>query len=199
MTLTFGHLISRAWESVTAPREVARWLMSIEMPRVSRWEALLLIVVISVILAQATTWILVPQGEILMGPILANPLTAGMVQMSLLVMMVFGIHWVGRAMGGTGGFGDAILLVAWIQFVMACLQVVQTLAILVIPPFSGLIAVFGFGLFFWLLTNFIAELHGFRSLGQVFVMVIVTMLGFIFGLSLILAVIGVSIPGAAPA
>ncbi len=195
MTLTFSDLLRHAVDSIRAPQDEARWVKSIDLPRGSRWEALLLIVVISVILGQISTFIVLGETNVIMGPLLANPMMAGILQMSLLVLMVFAIFWIGRAMGGTGGFGDAILLVAWLQFIMACVQVIQTAALLLIPPLASLIGVVGFVLFFWLLTNFIAELHGFRSLGQVFLMVIVALVGVAFGLSLILAMIGVAVPG----
>ncbi len=196
MTLSLSVLLRHAVDSIRAPRDEARWVQSIDLPRGARWEALLLIVVISAILGQISTILVPPEANALVTPLLTNPIMMGMIQMSLLVVMVFAIHWIGRAMGGDGRFGDAILAVAWIQFVMACLQVVQTVAMVLVPPLAGLIAVLGFVLFFWLLTNFIAELHGFRSLGQVFVMIVISMIGFVFGVSLLLAIIGFSIPGA---
>ena len=196
MTLDLPTLLRHALGSLRDPREEARWVMAIKLPRTARWEALLLIVVISVILAQIATLLVPLEGDILLGPIMVDPMVAGLVQMSLLVLMVFAIYFIGHAMGGVGGFGNTILLVAWIQFVMACLQVVQTAAMLLIPPLAAILGVVGFVLFFWLLTNFIAELHRFHSLGRVFLMIIISMVGFAFGLSLILTMIGITIPGA---
>lgn len=197
MTLHLPTLLRHALGSLSAPRDEARWVMSAGLPRAARWQALLLIVVISVILAQISMFVAPLQGDVIMAPLMMNPVMAAIVQMSLLVLMVFAIYWIGRALGGLGGFGNTILVVAWIQFVMACLQVVQTASMVLIPPLAGLISVAGFVLFFWLLTNFIAELHGFQSLGRVFVMIILAMFGFAFGLSLILTLIGISaMPGA---
>jgi hypothetical protein len=195
MTLDLPSLLQLAWTSIRTPRDGARAIKSVVLPRASRWEALLLIVVISVFLAQVSTYLVTGQATIVMGPFLANPIMACIIQMSLLIIMVFAIYWIGRAMGGSGSFEDAILLVAWMQFVMVCLQAVQTVALLVMPPLASLIGVAGLGLFFWLLTNFIAELHGFRSLGRVFLMVIASIFGIAFGLSLILSLIGISVPG----
>lgn len=197
MTLDLPTLLRHVIGSLGAPRDEARWIMSIDLPRASRWQALLLIVVISVILAQISMVLVPMQGDVIMAPLMMNPVMAGIIQMSLLVLMVFATYWIGRAMGGTGGFGNTILVVAWIQFVMVCLQVIQTVSMVLIPPLAGMISVVGFVLFFWLLTNFIAELHGFQSLGRVFLMILLSMFGFAFGLSLILTLIGVSaIPGA---
>lgn len=195
MTLDLPSLLQLAWTSVCTPRDGARVIKSVTLPRAARWEALLLIVVISVFIAQVGTLLLPGEAMIVMGPFLANPIIACIVQMSLLIVMVFAIYWIGHAMGGKGAFEDAILLVAWMQFVMICLQAIQTVALLLLPPLASLIGVAGLGLFFWLLTNFIAELHGFKSLGRVFLMVIASLFGIAFGLSLILSIIGVSISG----
>lgn len=196
MTPVVRLLFAQAWASLKTPREVARWVMSFDLPRVMRWEVLLLVVILSTMLAQFTVTFVASEQAMLMGQILANPWTTSIIQMSVLVIAVFSVYWIGRAMGGTGGFGDAILLVAWLQFCMFCLQLVQTAAMLVMPPVAGLLGLAGFAVFFWLLTNFVAELHGFRSLPQVFLMILVSILALVFGVSLILAVIGISVPGA---
>ena len=56
----------------------------------------------------------------------------------------------------------------WLQFIMALLQAVQLVAVLILPLLAALLGLVGLGLFFWLLTGFVAELHGFRSPMQVF-------------------------------
>ncbi|MDJ0828173.1 MAG: Yip1 family protein [Rhodobacter sp.] len=196
MTLDFNSLLRLAWDSVRTPRDAARLVMQVGLPRGARWEALLLVVLVSVILGQITTYVMLGQPGVIFGPFLANPVLAGVVQMSLMVIMVFAVFWIGRAMGGIGAFEDAILLIAWMQFVMICVQVVQFAALMVLPAMASLVGLAGFALFFWLLTNFIAELHGFSSLGKVFVMILVSMMGVAFGLSILLSIVGVTIPGA---
>ncbi|MDJ0629829.1 MAG: Yip1 family protein [Rhodobacter sp.] len=196
MTLDLPSLLRLAWGSVRAPRDGARAVMRSDMPRGARWEALLLVVVVSVILGQISTYLMPAQVDSFFAPFVNNPVMAGIVQMSLTVIMVFAVFWIGRAMGGSGGFGDAILLIAWMQFILICLQVIQFAAMILLPPLASLIGVAGFVLFFWLLTNFVAELHGFNSLGKVFVMVIASILGMAFALSLLLSIVGIAIPGA---
>lgn len=196
MMPTLKELFARAWASLTEPRVVARWVMSFDLPRTARWEVLLLVVVLSAIFARLTVMLFVDPRAIVFSQIMSNPWITGMIQLSVLVVAVFLIFWVGRAMGGTGGFGNAILLVAWLQFCMVCLQLVQTGFMFVFPPVASLIGLAGFAIFFWLLTNFVAELHGFQSLPQVFLMIIVTLVGIVFGVSVILSIIGVTLPGA---
>jgi hypothetical protein len=124
-----------------------------------------------------------------------GPAATGFIQLLLLVVMVFAIFWIGRSMGGTGSFEETILLVAWLQFIMVCIQGVQAVSLIVLPSLVGsLIGVAGLVIFMWLLTNFIAVLHGFSSLFQVFVMILVAAFGIAFGLSIILTLIGVTVP-----
>jgi hypothetical protein len=78
-----------------------------------------------------------------------------------------------------------------------CIQVVQTALMLILPPLASIVGIVGLVLFMWLLTNFIAVIHGFRSLGQVFVMILLSMFVLAFILSILLTLFGVTVPGQA--
>ena len=106
-----------------------------------------------------------------------------------------GQRLVGPRDRGTGSFEEALLLITWMQFIFVVLQVVQSLAFIFFPVVAGLIGIVALGLFFWLLTNFIAVLHGFSSLGLVLVGIIGSAIGIVMGLSLVLAILGVTVPG----
>lgn len=192
--LNLKTLMPMAVETVKDPGAMARRLMALNLDRPVLWQALALVVILSILLAEVSAILLGVGGEG-SAPLFVTPLQMGMIQFSLLVLMVFAIFWVGRAVGGTGRFQDGLVLIVWLQFMMVCLQVVQTLALLVIPPLAWLIGMFGLVLFLWLLTQFIAAMHGFVSLGKTFMMIVVSSFGFAFGLSIILAVIGVTVPG----
>lgn len=194
MTLTLAELVRRAIDSVKDPRGGARAVMALALPRTARWEALIAVVIVSVLLAHVTAF-LSPGGDMMMAPMLRNPLASTTIQLGLMVIMVFAVFLIGRALGGGGSLDDTILLMAWMQWILVGLQVVQTLALLVIPPLGGLIVLAGMGLFFWLLTNFVAELHGFRSLGRVFMMIMLSMVGLAILMSIVLSMIGVQVVG----
>jgi hypothetical protein len=191
MTLTLNGLVAMAWRTVRNAREGATEVLSLGVPREALWPALALVVTLSILLAQIASLLTTGNPGAMM-PV--GPLAMGFVQLLLLVVMVFAIYWIGRSMGGTGSFEETILLVAWLQFIMVCLQVVQTVALLLLPFVAGIIGLLALGLFLWLLTNFVAVLHGFASLLQVFVMILVSAFGIAFGLSIILTMIGVTMP-----
>ncbi|KAF0675040.1 Yip1 family protein [Profundibacterium mesophilum] len=181
-------------DTLRAPREtfarLSAWRLSV--PVLS--QALLLVVVLSVLLAELSNLMvsyLHPPG---VGVMLLSPMFFGALQLALLVGMLFAILLVGRALGGHGDLAGSILLVSWLQFIMVCVQLVQSAALLLVPSLAWAIGVGGLVLFLWLLTNFIAELHGFTALGRVFAMILFTMLGVALGLSFVLALFGVTVP-----
>jgi hypothetical protein len=180
-----------AWRTVKNPREGAVEVLSLGIPREALWPALALVVVLSIILANLAALLLAGEAGAAM-PV--GPAATGFIQLALLVVMVFAVFWIGRAMGGTGSFEESILLVAWLQFVMVCLQVVQTGVLLISTPIAEIFGLLGTALFLWLLTNFVAVLHGFGSLFRVFVMILVSAFGIAFGLSILLTLIGVTMP-----
>lgn len=193
MTLTFNHVLAMVGRSITNPREGAEEVLALGIPREALWIILAIVVVLSILIAQATTLFAAPSNDIMSG-FLQNPLVTGFIQMALLIVMIVAVHWVGRAMGGRGSFEESMLLMSWLQFIMVCLQAVQTLSLFLLPPFAGLIGIAALVLFFWLLTNFIAVLHGFASLAQVFVMILVSGFAIAFVFSLVLTFLGVTMP-----
>ena len=175
MNLTPRELIQAAVDTVRDARKGARMIMAIKLERRQRWELLLLISVLSALMAGLSLLIGGGASFTVGGPAMLNPILLGVAQLFLLISMVFGIHIVGTRLGGKGGLDEAILLVSWLQFVLICLQVVQIVAMVLLPPLAFLIGVAGIILFFWLLTAFVAELHGFSSTIGVFVTILIVM------------------------
>src|SRR6056297_2391634 len=172
---SLGWIMAEAIETLKDPRGVAARMMKLGLPVPVLWQALALVVTVSVLLGQGTLLLTAGDGAAL--------------------VMVLAIHTIGRAMGGVGGFDDALTLVVWLQIVMVCLQLVQSVSFLLIPPFAVVLGYAGLILFLWLLTNFVAVLHGFQSLGVVFVMILMSASEMQFVISLLLAIVGVVPPG----
>ena len=194
MTLTFSQILAMVGRTVQNPREGASEVLSLGLPRDAIWIVVGLVVVLSIILAQISSLMLGARGGDPDDMLAIGPIAGLAIQLGVLLGMGGAVHLVGRAMGGSGSFPEALLLIAWLQFIMVCVQVIQLLAILVMPPLTGIIFVLGLALFLWLLTNFVAVLHGFRSLAQVFVMILVSAFAIAFFLSLALTFLGVTIP-----
>lgn len=190
---SLGWIAAEAVETVRDPRGAAGRMLALNLPGGVLWQALALVVCVSVVLGQGTVLLAVSPGD-MAGPTI-SPLGLAMVQFALLAIMAVAVHAIGRSMGGQGDFAGALTLITWLQVVMVCLQVLQAAAFLLLPPLAMLLGWAGLILFLWLLTNFVAVLHGFQSLGLVFVMILMSAFAIAFVLTLVLAVFGVTPPG----
>jgi hypothetical protein len=191
--MNLGHLLRMARDTVSNPREGAETVLSLGLPRQALWLAFALVIVLSMLMGDILYLFAgVPTDGPLTGPLGGSPVVMGLLQAGFLYLMTHAITQIGRMFGGTGRFEEALTLVVWLQFIFLCVQVVQLLALLVIPPVAGLITLLALGLFLWLLVNFIAALHGFTSLGMVFVATILSAFTILFLLSLVLTMLGVT-------
>ena len=139
------------------PRRAGERLIALNPPLEGRWLGMAAAIVVGTVLAY-----LLP----LLGGRLAEappPITAVAVQAAANLLAVVLMAQVGRLFGGRGGMADALLLVAWLQALMALVQLAQIVALLVLPPLAGLVLVLAIGLFFWLMVGFVQALHGFAN------------------------------------
>lgn len=173
------------------PREAAARLIALGVPDDARWLGFVIVVVLSVLLGQASV-LLMEDGEAMGGGLLFM----AMFQTSILLGLVVAVQGVGRALGGKGNFPDTLLLLAWLQFVMVVVQFVQIVVLIVIPPMFGLITLLALAVFMWLLTNFVLVLHGFTSAMKVFVGIIFSFFGVVMVLAVLLTLLGFG-PGGA--
>lgn len=195
MDVSVNSLISLVRETVRQPQAAARRVLSVDLPMAARWQGLALVVILSVILTQLSEFLILGTSDAALANFLGGPVRSGLLQGAILVGMVFAVYGVGRAMGGQAEFGDTLQLMIWLQMMMILLQTVQLVALALIPPVAGIIGILGMALFFWLLTNFILVLHGFRSLAKVFVMILITLFALAFLLAVVLVMAGISPPG----
>ena len=189
---TFAGLLQAARFSVQSPRAGARALMDMRLPMSVRWLAFGLVITGSSLLTVLAVRLSPAGDDPAVVQVLAQPI--GLALMQGVVMLVFAhlMFRVGRLAGGKGGFADALLLLTWVQVILMLLQVVQIALELIVPPAADLLGLLGLGLMLWLVTHFVAELHGFTSLGSVFAGVIGTVLAAGFAVSVLLvALVGI--------
>jgi hypothetical protein len=187
MDTSFSALIGLMRETIVAPKSAALVVLRANLPMSARWQVLALVIVLSALLDQISVPLLTGGA---VPP--AGALQAGLVQTIALILTVLGVHLIGRAMRGQGNFADALMLVAWLQAVMVAIQAVQVLTLLIMPAVSVLIGFLAIVLFLWLLTNFVAVLHGFESLGKVFGGIMLATFAMAVVLVIVLNILGIS-------
>ncbi len=186
MTPGLGDLLRLARFTVSDPRAGARAVLMMDLPLQARWLVLVFSAVAAALVTSVGLTLLPPEVQALLGDDLPSPLASAVLQVALLVVASGVIHRVGQWRGGKGNFADAMVLVAWLQFILVCVEVLQLVAQLVLPFVADILGVLGIMLFFWLLSHFVAELHGFRSTLAVLGGILVVMFGMAFVLAAIL-------------
>lgn len=181
MDLNLQALLALARFTLQSPREGARRVMKAAVPVQARWVALGVTAIVSAMLAHLSIALMPIEFRAQMGQGM-SPFVTAVVQAGLMVASVYLVHAVGRWRGGTGSFEDALILMVWLQFILMMLQLLQIVVQVVLPPLSDLVGLISVAVFLWLLSNFVAELHGFRSVGKVFFGILLMI--FVFGLLL---------------
>ncbi|MBL9059037.1 MAG: YIP1 family protein [Mangrovicoccus sp.] len=175
-------------ETVRNPRAVAERLLDMTLPMGVIWTLLAAVSAVSVVLVEGGLLLVQAPGEDTAAR-LPNPFMIFGLQLGLSTLLASVTHQIGRLLGGTGSFAGALLLIAWIQVVMAGMQVLQVLLLLVAPPLADVLGIASGLLFIWLFTAFAAVMHGFRSMGMGFatalgsVVAVGVLLGLLFSLA----------------
>jgi hypothetical protein len=177
MDFSLQSVLAMARYTVQDPRSAARMLMALRLPNRARWLLFGLVATAAAIFTHVG-FNLLPQDETaFMGEAMASPIETALFQAGFLLLTVAAVYRIGRWRGGKGSFADALLLIGWLQIVLLCIQVIQIVALVILPPVAQVIGVAGLVLSFWMLTQFIAELHGFQSAWRVFFGILTTVLG----------------------
>jgi hypothetical protein len=185
MTGIIDQMVALARLCLNDPRAGVRALLAMGVPLPARTAGLLLVAVGSALLLHLGFLVMPPADDALSRFMSQSPIQTAVVQWLILAATVLGIYRIGRVFGGTGSLPDALLIVVWLQIIMLAVQIVQLFSFILIPFLAGLISLGGFVLFLWLLTSFIAELHGFASRWVVFA----GLIGSGFALAMVAAVI----------
>lgn len=195
-------LLALARQSVTDPRGAARAILARDLPPPVLVDALALIAVLGGIVGTLFTMLVlsVPAPpEIDADDIararesMAGPFRQAVVQAGGMVIVAAAIWLLGRAFGGTGHLRGAVAITVWLSALALAIQVGLILLVMLMPPLGVLALIAAAILNFWLLTNFVAELHGFASAWSVFFAIV----GLAFALALVLAILA-PIAGAPP-
>ncbi|SUZ32281.1 hypothetical protein ROE7235_02037 [Roseibaca ekhonensis] len=189
MDLTLATVTALMRETLTAPRATAARIMAMNPPDDARWLGFVIVVVLSVLVGQMSILVL---GE---GGFGGSMIFMAVFQTMILLGLVVAVQGIGRLAGGKGTFPDALLLLAWLQFVMIAVQILQLVAMVLVPPLFGFATMLALAVFIWLLVNFTMALHGFTSALKVVVGTVFSFFGLAVVLAIVLSVLGLGPQG----
>ncbi|MGR3495813.1 YIP1 family protein [Citreimonas sp.] len=183
-----------AVQSVTAPREVARLLLSIRPGTDALATGFALVVVLNA-LVFGLSRLLFPDGGVTGAEVLNNPFAFMALQAATLAATIAALTWAGRGLGGTGGITDLAVVMIWLQALRVLAQAV-VLVLMPISQFLGAVAVMvASALGIWIAVHFIDEAHELRSVLKAILVLIVGIFGMAIVLSIVLSAIGITPDG----
>lgn len=183
-------------DTIKDPHGSARYLLSITPSVPQAFELAVLVAALNVILTSILSiFYPVPEDAFLAG-FSQNPIFFAIIQLMLMMISTILVFLVGRMFGGKGDFAEALFLLAWVQVITFIIQLAALPIALVLPGLSVLLNLGIFIYFIYLTIVFIAEIHGFQSLWNVFFGTIATSFVVSFLILMILAMIGMNLEGA---
>jgi len=191
MTGLGERIMGLARQTLEDPRAGARAVLALGVPLPARTAGLLLVAIASAMLVHLGFLLVPPSDDPVAGFMAASPIRTAVMQWVIFAGTVLMVHGVGRACGGRGTLPDALLIVVWLQVMLLGMQLLQFVALLISPFIGALVGLGAFAMFFWLLSSFVAELHGFQSRWAVFGGILAAALG----LAMVFAVLLVLVLG----
>lgn len=179
------------------PGEGVRRLQAMDLTPEARWIAFALVAIVTVLPTEALLAAVPVESLTPWELAMRRPVFAVVAQGVTMILAAGAIRVVGGWFGGRARFADALVSVAWVQFIMFLFQIAQLALLALVPPLGILFSMLSLGVFLWLIVGITAALNGFRNRLLVLAGVVVTaiVIAFCAG-GLIVAVYG--LPGVPP-
>jgi hypothetical protein len=196
MTMAFGPIPSLVRITLADPAEGVRRLQAMDLPVQVRGLAFAFVAIVT-ILPTEMLLLAVPEGDLTpLELAMRRPVAAALAQAVTMLLVAGAITVVGRWFGGRARFADAVVAVAWVQFILFLFQIAQFALLAVFPPIGVLFSLVSVGVLFWLMVGVTAALNGFSNRLLVLLAVVATGLVIAFCLGAVAAALGI-VPGIA--
>jgi len=193
MTIHWGLIFG---STLRTPRDAAEVILAVPTTREQIYTALIAGSALNALLA-GLSLMLFPLPEEF-PRFIATPFVYFLMAIGGVLVFTHLVTWSGRAMGGSGTLQDMLKLMVWLQFVRVTLNAFGFLLALAVPTLGGLYGIAVMVLSLWILLSFIQVGHRLASMGNAFLVVFITFVGLVIGLSVFLALIGVGSIGVSP-
>lgn len=183
----------RAWWqmavlTVRDPAQAAAVLLAMRPGRDVLWLALVLAAVLNTLVFSLSD-ILLPTPPVF-PPVLHQPLAYfAMITLGLAGFIQF-LTWIGRLLGGRGGFADLMVLLVWLQYLRLGVQAAALVLVLTLPVLSLVLVAGATIVGLYILLHFVSQAHGLNSLGRAAMTLILTMVAMAFAISVLIALLG---------
>jgi hypothetical protein len=193
MILTKDDLRALVGRTLTDPRAAAHELIHARIPREALWPLLVLVVLASTLLSGGLNMLSPAEGP--MAGLLSRPFISALMTFAGLAIMIFGLHWTGRMLGGDGELPEMLLVISWLQFMLFLGQIAILLVALMLPPLGALLFLAYLGFSVWMAVAFVDAVHHFDNYIKSFGVILVALVAIGIGLSILLTLVGVGTTG----
>ncbi len=177
-----------AWQTVTAPREVAQLLIAARLSHEAILTAMALVVALNA-LAMGILQASMGAGAL---PFVMSPVLFGALLGVMLLVSVMVLTGTGRMLGGKGRAEDLALLLTWLQAIRLIWQAIVAVAALVSGALASILAVLGFLAGIYIILNFLDVAHGFDNLLRALAVLVIGGLVLVMAMSLLVSLMGIS-------
>mgnify|MGYP003132150875 FL=1 len=187
--MTISGFLRLAAQTLTAPQEVARLLLALNLPREVLLTGFALVVVLNALLVGGM--------QAMGGTAGAMPLGFGPgVMAALLAMMlaatIFFMTWAGRVVGGTGRMQDVAVLLIWLQALRALAQLGVALVAGLSGALAAILVMAALVAGLWIVVNFLDVAHGLNSPLKAILVLVLATVGLMLALTLLLPLLGIT-------
>lgn len=183
-----GALVPMIQTSLRTPRTAADLIIAIELPRDVLWTALALVAVINTFMLYFLVQI--TETPVPIPGYFDRPMTLFFLNAGLMVVYIHAMFWAGLAIGGQGRLMDVLAVVVWFQALWLMAQVATVLISLAVPGLGALVS-FGVAIWgLWIFLNFLAAALNLSSAWHGVAVLLVSFVGLVFGLGIVMALIG---------
>lgn len=172
--MTFDDLKALMVVTLRDPAQAVAWLRGLNLPMGARWMALAVAVCLSAAMASLASWLFPVPVDTPMSGVIGQPMVLAVIQFGAVALAAAVMAGAGQMMGGRGSFADALLLAAWIEFMLLVVQSAQVVLMLIFPAVATVLGLAAVALFLWLTVQFTKALHGFDSTPKVILGLIAT-------------------------
>ena len=191
--MTPAAFLRLAVDSVTAPQDVARLLLSLRWSREALLLSFALVVVLNALVFSATM-LLAPPGDAELS-LLASPMAFMFTLAGALALTIVAFTLAGRALGGTARIEDMAILMIWMQALRVLVQVAMVVVLAISSGLAALLIVATSALGIWILAHFINQAHGLDSLLRAVLVLLLGLTGTALALAFLLTLTGATTMG----
>lgn len=175
---------------------MAQKALDLNPPREALWTGLALVAVLNVLLLSVLQLISPVPMAFENQVFVLSPFAYVAIIGAFLTMLVLGVHYAGRLMGGVGTLAGALTIVVWFQSISLTLEAIQLVLVIISPAIASLFGMLSLGAMIWCLVNFINVLHGFSNLGKAAAAIVLALIGAAVCTGILLSIFGLGPTGA---